>query len=103
MPKISGFFLQGLHNIIEEFESLFSAGVDEPGDDEVRSIGGDGGFISAYGWYFNAKQVADFENVTVSQAFELNVIQYLNILSYLKAKSEYDAEQQKKMMKRYAH
>jgi hypothetical protein len=59
--------------------------------------------VQSYGWYFNAKQVADFENITVSQAFELNVIQYLNILSYLKAKSEYDAEQQKKMMKRYAH
>jgi hypothetical protein len=65
MPKISGFFLQGLHNIIEEFESLFSAGVDEPGDDEVRSIGGDGGFISAYGWYFNANFLYCFFNYSL--------------------------------------
>jgi hypothetical protein len=103
MPKIRGFFLQGLHHIVGEFETLFSSGVDEGGDEGGRSIGGGGGFAENYGWYFNAKQVADFENVTVSAAFELNVIQYLNILSYLKAKAEHDAEQQRKLMKRYAH
>jgi hypothetical protein len=34
--------------------------------------------------------VADFENISLDQAYELGVIQFLNDLSYLKEKDAHD-------------
>jgi len=40
--------------------------------------------MERWGWVHSTKQVADFENITVSEAYNLKVIQYLNTLAYLK-------------------
>jgi len=40
--------------------------------------------------------VAEHERITLEQAFDLNVRQALNDLSYLKAKRNYDEQQLKK-------
>jgi len=40
--------------------------------------------------------VAEHERITLEEAFDLNVRQALNDLSYLKAKRQYDEQQLKK-------
>jgi hypothetical protein len=44
----------------------------------------------------SAKSVADYENISVSNAYNLNVIYYLNILAYLKDFNKYQSLQHKK-------
>jgi hypothetical protein len=47
--------------------------------------GGEGSpFMARWGWVFSTKQVADFQNITVNEGYELRVIEYLNTLAYLK-------------------
>lgn len=43
--------------------------------------------------------VADFENISLDAAWDLNVMQALNDLSYLKAKDWHDKEMNKRLMK----
>jgi len=50
------------------------------------------GFMHHYGWIYQTKLVADFEGITLDQAFNLPVINFLNDLAYLKAKMEHDNE-----------
>jgi hypothetical protein len=40
--------------------------------------------MARWGWVFSTKQVADFQNITVNEGYELRVIEYLNTLAYLK-------------------
>jgi len=54
-------------------------------------------FMRNFGWQYCAKSVADYENITVNQSYELTTIQFLNTLSYLKAKTDYDKEQHRKL------
>jgi hypothetical protein len=49
-----------------------------------------------FGWIYQASLVAEFERISMEAVYDLPTIQFLNDLSYLKAKSEYDAEQLKK-------
>jgi hypothetical protein len=46
-------------------------------------------FIERYGWIYSAKQVAEFEGITLDRAYDLPILQALNALSYLKAKTDY--------------
>jgi hypothetical protein len=46
-------------------------------------------FVSTFGWMYSAKSVADFLNITVHEAYDLNVLEALNILSCLKGLNEY--------------
>jgi hypothetical protein len=40
--------------------------------------------------------VAEFERITMEEVYDIPTIQFLNDLSFLKAKNEYEAEQLKK-------
>jgi hypothetical protein len=40
--------------------------------------------MARWGWVFSTKQVADFQNITVNEGYEMRVIEYLNTLAYLK-------------------
>jgi hypothetical protein len=50
-----------------------------------------------FGWQYCAKTVADHENIRVEEAYDLSTIEFLNTLSYLKAKTDYDKEQHRKL------
>ena len=50
-----------------------------------------------FGWQYSAKLIAEYENCTVTQGYEMSTIECLNILSYLKAKTDFDNEQIKKI------
>jgi hypothetical protein len=65
-----------IQRINKQYHNLLNA---EQGD------GGEGSpFMARWGWVFSTKQVADFQNITVNEAYDLRVIEYLNTLAYLK-------------------
>jgi hypothetical protein len=47
--------------------------------------------------------VSEFEAISINEAWDLPVYQFLNDLSYLKMKRELDNEQEKKLLKKYAN
>ena len=52
--------------------------------------------MERWGWVFSTKQVADFNNITVNQTYDLKVIEYLNILAYLKDYNKHKDNEYKK-------
>jgi hypothetical protein len=52
-------------------------------------------FIERYGWIFSAKQVAEFNGISINNAYELPILQALNDLSYLKSKQDYESKMNK--------
>ena len=79
----------------KSFKGLFDAG-DDGEDEQDRSRGNVSNFMRDFGWIYQTELVAKYERIKVSDAYELSTINYLNDLSYLKAKSEYESEQLKK-------
>lgn len=53
-------------------------------------------FIKRYGWMYAASQIADYEKITLEQAYKLNVRQAFHDLTFLKARSRFEVEQTKK-------
>ena len=47
--------------------------------------------------------VSEFEGVSINEAWDLPVFQFLNDLSYLKMKREIDKEAEQKLLKKHAH
>ena len=79
------------------FSGLFDSRDDGEGNDTGISTRGGSNFMQQFGWQYCAKSVADHENITVDQSYELTTIQFLNTLSYLKAKADFDKEQHRKL------
>lgn len=79
------FFLQSLQQFLKGYRGLFEGG------GTVGSVNTEK-FSRQYGWLHNTKEIADFKNVTLDEAFELPIREALNILSYLKAKSKLDQD-----------
>jgi hypothetical protein len=52
--------------------------------------------MARWGWVFSTKQVADFNNITVNDAYDLRVIEYLNTLAYLKDYNKHKDNEYKK-------
>lgn len=53
--------------------------------------------MSQYGWHYQTELVAAYERITLSQAWDLPTLQYLNSLAYLKSKREHEESQIKKL------
>jgi hypothetical protein len=85
----------------KSFPGLFEIGDNEDVDDRVSSRDDTPGFMRQYGWIYQAKLVADHEKISLEQSFELSTINFLNDLSYIKGKAEYDKEQSRKNGKKY--
>ena len=52
--------------------------------------------MERWGWVFSTKQVADFNNIKVNEAYDLRVIEYLNTLAYLKDYNKHKDSEYKK-------
>lgn len=74
------------------FKGLFEQGDVEEGGEQPDDRNY---FEARFGWIFNAKRVADFENIKLEDCFNLGVIQFLNDLVYLR---EWD-NNEKRMIK----
>ena len=79
------------------FTGLYGEENDGIRDDTGGSERGGSKFMQYFGWQYSTKLIAEYENCTVTQAYELSTIECLNILSYLKAKADFDKEQLKKI------
>jgi len=69
---------------------------DDSEDEQTASRDTVSGFMQRFGWIYQATIVAEHEKIRLEQVYEMMTIQFLNDLSYLKAKAEYDKEQIKK-------
>jgi len=81
-------FLEVIKKLSDEYQGLF--GIDEIEEEELKPLSN--GFNEQYGWIYSAKKVADFEGITLDQAYDLPIIQAFNDLAYLKAHQEYESE-----------
>ena len=66
-------------------------------DEGGQSERGGSKFMQYFGWQYSAKLIAEYENCTVTEVYDMSTIESLNILSYLKAKTDFDNEQIKKI------
>jgi hypothetical protein len=79
------------------FSGLYDSGDDEGGDETNGSGFGGGAFIKVYGWHYTCYLVAAQENIGIKEVFEMNTIEFLNAMAYMKAKNSYDREQSKRL------
>lgn len=80
----------------KEYKTLFGLDKNVTGDVQEDV------FNKRYGWIYSASQVAEYERITLDEAFSIPIRQALNNLMYLKAKVKYESEQLKKLNKSIA-
>lgn len=85
-------FIYSIKNLNEKYKGLFDDGAD------VEDNGK--GFSKDYIWLFNAKSVAEFEQISIDEVWELPIMQFLNDLGYLKYKNKWDADKYKEITKK---
>lgn len=86
------FFFKSLELFNKSYHTLFEQRDTEEGEESSNE--GDG-FTEIYGWLYNAKSVSEFEGINLENTFDMGVMNFLNDLSYLKAKEAND----KKLMR----
>lgn len=85
-------FAQNFEEFNKEYKSLFGLSAETNPNEQVQVDR----FNKRYGWIYAASQVAEYERITLDDAFALPVRRAFNDLAYLKAKGIYEAEQIKK-------
>ncbi len=51
--------------------------------------------MERWGWISSTKEVAEFERITMTDAYKLKIVHYLNSLAYLKDFNKYKEAQYK--------
>lgn len=77
-------FNENLEKFNAEYNTLFGLG-----DDYDPRITGHR-FNKRYGWVYSASAIAEYERITLDEAYRLPVRQALNDLAYLKEKNNYE-------------
>ncbi len=93
VPEVMGSLKRIVENFSafnKEYSGLFGLDKEVTGDVQEDK------FNKRYGWIYSASQVAEYERITLEQAFALPVRQALNDLMYLKEKVKYEVDQIKK-------
>jgi hypothetical protein len=88
-------FLESFKDFNLNYKGLF--GIEDIEDEEYLPVSN--GFNAKYGWIYSAKKIADFENITLEQSFDLPITQAFNDLSYLKEYQNYENEISKRQIK----
>lgn len=83
-------FLNIINTIDKNYPLLFDEKID---DQDERQMDIEHIFQKYYGWIYSTTQVAEHERITLDQAFELPVMQFLNDLAYLKMKGKLEKKQ----------
>ena len=55
-------------------------------------------FNRKWGWISFAIQVKEVKSITLDQVYEVNVVEFLNLLCYIKDKADFDRRQQKEYL-----
>jgi hypothetical protein len=87
-------WITNIKNLDSGFKGLFnSEGKGEVEDSrQVKNS-----FMNQFGWIYQASLISEHEKIKLEDVFELPAIQFLNDLSYISAKINYDNEQRKKI------
>ena len=51
------------------------------------------GFSYKWGWIFNVDRVSETMRISWNEAFKMNIVEFLNILCYIKDKGEWEKKQ----------
>jgi hypothetical protein len=78
-------FIKSYDSLNKSYKSLFNIREDDDDDDII--IEKDNSFHSRWGWVYNAEMLRDFFSIPLKSVWDLNVIEALNGLAYLKDKS----------------
>jgi len=89
------FFLRSFQELNSRFSSLYGNSDEQDGTGESIDE-----FQRSFGWIYNAKLVSEFEDISLDDVWKLPVIQFLNDLTYLRLKIEWDANKLKQSSKR---
>jgi len=85
-------------NLVQEFDYLFKDDDEIEGETEaerLRRLKKTHPFLKVFGWQFTAKETADYNNITVSETYKLNIMTALNNMVYLKSLAKYNEWQRK--------
>lgn len=88
--------MAGFEKFNKEYKGLFGLDGDTYDPEAEKDL-----FNKRYGWTYSASCVAEYERITLDDAFGLPVRQALNDLAYLKAKVIYEAKERKRMMREH--
>jgi len=92
------FFLSIINEVDRRYPVLFGGAERQDDGEPDQSI--ERIFAKHYGWIYSSTLVADFERITLDQAFELPIYQYLNGLAYCKMKEKLERKQMEDMHKK---
>jgi hypothetical protein len=84
-----GFFLSCFNSYREGFGTLFPKS-DGTEDEPLRGSSDPFGFAENFGWIQNAKMVSEFESISLDDVWNLSATQFLNDLTYLNIKQQFD-------------
>ncbi len=79
------------------YKGLFGSENDDDRENEGAMQPSGSRFMQYFGWQYSTKLIADHENIKVEEAYAKSTIEALNILSYLKAKADFDRELHRKL------
>jgi len=85
--------LQSIQTIDNQFKGLFDGSDDSTEHESLGSRESGERFMRLYGWIYQVDIVSEFEKISLSEVYDMPVIQFLNDLSYLKAKQHYEKQQ----------
>ena len=86
-------WITNIKNLDAEFKGLFNSENKE--EEDSRQVNSN--FMSRFGWIYQASLISDHEKIKLEEVFELPAIQFLNDLSYISAKINFENEQRKKI------
>jgi hypothetical protein len=68
----------------------------DTGNDDERGDADRDPFEEKFGWLIHAERFAEYNRCTLNEAFELPCREFINALTYLQGKSEWEARRAKK-------
>lgn len=92
--KVFGSVVQWVTNV-KDLDNSFKGLFNNPNLGEEEERGGNN-FMKYFGWIYQASLISEFEKIKLEEVYKLPSIQFLNDLSYLSAKSNYEADIRKK-------
>ena len=94
------FFLSIIRGIDKRFGALFDKRAGEDNDDGQDS-GSSNSFAVNYGWIYSTEQVAELERISLDSAYDMNILQYLSDLVYIKEKQKNERKMMEEIKRNY--
>lgn len=83
--------MQTLSEFNRGYPTLYPERIDDE-DDGGRITRHPHAFEKHFGWYYSATQIANENNISIDDAWEMPVAEALYVLTYLKVKRDYERE-----------